>query len=199
MADFEHYEQAIREQLADKPARLEHSLGVAGSARELAMRHGVDADDAYVAGLLHDWGKAYSGSEAVRRARELGIEMGEDLSLVAALLHGPIAARELGDRFPELGQDVLSAIERHTIGAVDMSPLDIVIFVADAIEPNRKAMPAIVELREAARTLDLDELFWLAFRSSVGFVVETGRYLYPGTLSIYNEIALARREVKENR
>ena len=36
------------------PDRLHHSLCVAQSARELAMRYGANAQKAYTAGLLHD-------------------------------------------------------------------------------------------------------------------------------------------------
>ena len=37
-----------------KPARYEHTLGVAKTARHLAERYGYDKDDAELAGLLHD-------------------------------------------------------------------------------------------------------------------------------------------------
>ena len=37
-----------------KPARYEHTLGVAKTARHLAERYGYDKDAAELAGLLHD-------------------------------------------------------------------------------------------------------------------------------------------------
>ncbi len=197
MPDFERYEDAIRRQLREKPARLEHSLGVAACARELACAYDVDRDAAYVAGLLHDWAKAYGRQESISRAESLGIDMGDQLERVAPLLHGPIAARELKDEFPELSEEVLQAIARHTIGAVDMTPLDAVVFVADAIEPGRPHTPSIDELRSKAGAVPIDELFFLALKSSVGYVIETGRYLYPGALSIYNALVLERNR-KEN-
>lgn len=41
----------------DTAAYLQHSLGVAGIARLIAQRGGVDPGEAYSAGLLHDFGK----------------------------------------------------------------------------------------------------------------------------------------------
>lgn len=40
-----------------KPARYEHTLGVAKTARHLAERYGYDKDAAELAGLLHDCAK----------------------------------------------------------------------------------------------------------------------------------------------
>ena len=41
-----------------KPSRYEHSLGVAETAVKLANRFNLDAEKAYIAGLLHEIGRA---------------------------------------------------------------------------------------------------------------------------------------------
>ena len=104
------------------------------------------------------------------------------------------AAASLREVYPKLPTEVWQAIARHTLGAADMTPLDMVVFVADGIEPRRKSVPAIV----ATRTLveehaKLDDIYWSSFYQGVAYVVETQRYLYPGTLDIYNELVLARK------
>lgn len=185
-------EADVREHLAPKPRRLAHSISVAETAESLALAYGVDPFLARCAGLLHDWEKASSGAEQEARARELGIDLGVDLSLVRPLLHGIIAARELPFRYPGLPAELWHAIEVHTTAAVEMSPLDEVLFVADGIEPLRPATPGIERTRSLVGDATLDDLFWESFVGGIVYVLEGGRYLYPGTLEVYNSLAAKR-------
>ena len=59
------------------------------------------------------------------------------LDTMPRLLHGPTAAAELVRAYPDLSADVVQAIARHTAAAVGMSDLDMIIYIADAIEPSR--------------------------------------------------------------
>lgn len=198
LAELAHVEEAVREQLAARPKRLVHTLGVADTAVQLALAYGVDPYLARVTALLHDWCKDVRDPDLVPVAAELGIDFGVDLALVAPLLHGVIAERILPERFPELPAEVFRAIGRHTMGAADMSPLDMVIFVADGIEPGRGDVPAIQQVRDMVGKAPLAELFFRNFSNGLIYVIETDRYLYPGTLDIYNELVLARRNEREH-
>ena len=192
LASIEGYENAARVQLAPKPKRLAHSLSVGLTAERLAAIYGVEPYLARVAGILHDWEKVLPARESIARASGLGIELGVELALVEPLLHGMIAARELPERFPELPDDVWQAIDRHTLGNAHMSPLDMVVFVADGIEPLRRPADAIKRQRKLVGKASLSDLYWECFSDGVSYVIETRRYLYPGTLSIYNDIVLER-------
>lgn len=194
LASIEGYENAARVQLAPKPKRLAHSLSVGLTAERLAAIYGVEPYLARVAGILHDWEKVLPARESIARASGLGIELGVELALVEPLLHGMIAARELPERFPELPDDVWQAIDRHTLGNAHMSPLDMVVFVADGIEPLRKPADAIKRQRKLVGKASLSDLYWECFSDGVSYVIETRRYLYPGTLSIYNDIVLERAQ-----
>ena len=185
-------EADIEAQLSAKRKRLKHSRAVAKTAVELADLYGVDRHDALCAGLLHDYAKAYSNDELLEKAAELGLDYGCDLKLVLPILHGPIAARELRGRYPELDEAVFTAIERHTVATCDMSPLDMVIFIADGIEPGRPATPDIERQRAEVGKVPLEELFLDALSASIGFVIETKRYLWPGALESYNRYVLDR-------
>ncbi len=190
--EISRLEDALATQLASKPRRLAHSLSVAREAEHLARLYGVDEFEARVAGTLHDWSKALPKREILARSARLGIDLGVDLELVEPLLHGMVAARELPGIFPDLSKGVLQAIDRHTLGASDMSDLDMVVFVADGIEPLRPDSPGIVATRELVGEVSLEDLFWNSFVGGMRYVLETERYLYPGTLQIYNDIALRR-------
>lgn len=182
----------LADRLARKPRRLAHSLSVAKTAERLALVYGVDPFLARAAGLLHDWEKASSVADQITRARELGIDLGVELELVHSLLHGRIAAVTLPERYPELPPAVWHAIAVHTSAAVDMGPLDEVLFVADGIEPLRPSTPGIEASRSLVGKASLDDLFWNAFVGGVVYVLEGGRYLYPGTIEVYNALASRR-------
>lgn len=182
----------VTERLSAKPRRLAHSISVADTAERLALTYGVDPFLARAAGLLHDWEKASSVPEQLARARELGIDLGVDLELVHPLLHGIIASRTLPARYPELPPEVWRAIEVHTTAAVPMGPLDQVLFVADGIEPLRPDTPGILRSRALVGEASLDDLFWASFVGGIVYVLEGGRYLYPGTVDVYNALAALR-------
>ena len=69
-----------------------------------------------------------------------------------------------------------------------MSPLDKVLFVADGIEPLRGSKGPLDAQRAAVATASLDALYRTCFCDGVAYVIQTRRYLYPGTLDIYNEL-----------
>ena len=177
-----------------KPRRFEHSLSVARTARDMALVYDVDPFAAYAAGVLHDWDKVLGAKEQLKLARKLGIDLGVDLELVQPLLHGMTAARHLPQDYPDLPADIWQAIERHTLGAADMGALDMVVFVADGIEPLRADVEGIHAVRELVDACEpLDAVFWASFAGGIQYVIDTERYLYPGALDIYNELVLRRR------
>lgn len=185
-----------QEHLAARMPRYEHSLGVARVAEGMACLYGQDPFLAAAAGVLHDWEKAENVAANIAYARELGIAFDVDLELVGPLLHGIVAAQVLPKRYPELDGRVWQAIARHTTGAADASDLDKIVYIADMIEPHRKSAAPIVALREGVGARSLDELYLEAVASTCAFVLQTKRYLYPGSVDIYNTF-VARRNGKD--
>lgn len=198
----DRFEGAEREQLArarelldvrmgENRRRYQHSLGVAQTALELAETYGVNRFEAAAAGLIHDWDKVLEDDELVTRALHYGIKIAGSPAAATPLLHGPVAAYELPQLFPEFSPAVFQAVDRHTVGAVDMTPLDMVVFVADAIEPNRHGDYAVA-LREMVGKVSLDELSFSCFAQGLVYVIGSGRYLYPTAVTIYNHYARLR-------
>jgi predicted HD superfamily hydrolase involved in NAD metabolism len=144
---------AVRLQLS--PARAAHSERVAETAAALAASHGLDAAAAHLAGLLHDWYRELPAAEIVALARSCGAlpPGAADADVVPSVLHGPVAARLLPSRWPELPPAVLQAIDRHTTGDPAMTAFDCCLFVGDAVEPGH-SWEGVEELRRlAARDL----------------------------------------------
>ncbi len=178
-----------------KPRRYKHSLGVARTAAQLAETYDVDPFLAQAAGLVHDWDKVLDDSELLARAAQYKIRIVGSPTLSVPLLHGPVAAVELPHLFPELPDEVWQAVARHTVAATDMTPLDMVVFVADAIEPLRQGDYAD-ELRALVGKVSLTDLFFKCFSQGLSYVILSGRYLYPAALSIYNAYATANESKK---
>lgn len=191
LAELERMREMLQVRMKDKPRRYEHSLGVARTAVELARTYDVDCHEAAVAGLLHDWDKVLDDHDMLARAAQYGVEVVGSPAAAVGLLHGPVAAYELPHVFPEVSDAVAQAVARHTIGAMDMTPLDMVVFVADAIEPGRHGSYAD-DLRALVGEASLTELFFQTFAQGLVYVISGGRYLYPTAVGIYNAYAVKR-------
>lgn len=168
--------------------RLAHSFSVGRLAQTMAQAYGVDVFHAGVAGILHDWAKVLSHEEQLALADSLKLDFGVPHQLVVPLLHGPIAARLLPKVYPWLSADTVQAIDRHTVGAHDMSDLDKIVFSADALDPLRGNIPNLVRIRERIGKVPLDDIFWDTFVEGIIYVLQTKRYLYPATLTLYNDL-----------
>jgi predicted HD superfamily hydrolase involved in NAD metabolism len=166
---------------------MRHSLGVAGTAARLAEVYGVDVESARLAGLLHDWSKDASASELFAAADAHGIAVTDVDRAVPYLLHAPVAAAELRTAMPDLDDAVLAAVAAHTYGAESMSSLDLIVYVADTIEPGR-VHAGVETLRDAVGTVSLDELFMLAYASSLRHLVDSRRRIHPATVTLWNRL-----------
>lgn len=136
-----------------KESRVPHVLGCSQMARELAVIHGADPDDAERAGILHDVTKALDGRDQLRLCDKYGIIIDEFDRSHTKLLHAVTGAAVAEHVFGE-NEAVCQAIRWHTSGRANMTTLEKIIYVADYMEPNRD-FPGVDKLRELART-DLD-------------------------------------------
>lgn len=191
VAQLEHARCMLEVRMKGNPRRYQHSLGVAKTAIDLADRYGVDPFPAAFAGLTHDWDKVLDDHELLARAAQYGVVVAGSPTLAVGLLHGPVASYELPHVFEGLAPEICQAVARHTVGACDMTPLDTVVFVADAIEPGRHGDYA-ERLRALVGEVSLDELFFQVFSQGLVYVISTGRYLYPTAIDIYNAYAARR-------
>jgi predicted HD superfamily hydrolase involved in NAD metabolism len=128
--------RAVREAIGQE-YRYEHSVRVARCAELLAQRHGLDARKARLAGLFHDLARLYSPERLLAEASARGISIGEAERRHPMLLHARLGAAIAREHFGVEDAEVLSAIEKHTTGAAEMSPLDCAVYLADSLEPNR--------------------------------------------------------------
>lgn len=146
--------EKLKERLTER--RFEHSLGVEYTATAMAMCHNVDIEKAAIAGLLHDCGKNYSAQDKIAKCEKYGLPISTYERKNPELLHAKLSAAIAKDKFKVKDREILSAITWHTTGCPNMSDLDKIIYIADFIEPNRKMLPEMEEIRKEAFT-DLDQ------------------------------------------
>lgn len=168
----------LRSALSDK--RLLHSLLVAHTARKLAQLHGEDPDAAALAGLLHDCAKCLPLPELKRIAQEQHLLLDEETLASQNLLHGPVGAELAKTRYGIDDPNILSAIGCHTVGKVGMLPLDMILYLADKIEPSRTLYPALLEVRALARE-DLVAGMNRMLQSTMEYVTTQKTALHPST------------------
>lgn len=116
-----------------KPSRYAHSLRVADTCVLLAKAHHYDENRAYKAGILHDITKAYSYEES---EKIISAYKPEWLSISEKVWHSFTAVVFLKQHMQYVEEDVLHAIEHHTLGDGN-TDLDAILYIADKIEPGR--------------------------------------------------------------
>lgn len=169
------------------PEAFAHSEAVARTAAALAAEYGVDTEQARIAGLLHDWSRDEGDPSLLNGARDSGTEVGPVDASVPYLLHAAEGARGVRLRFPEIEPVVLDAIERHTFGSPDMTPLDMIVYVADMIEPKR-SFDGVEDLRASIGTDALAGLYERAYAASLLHLVQARKHLHPRTVESWNAI-----------
>lgn len=163
-----------------------HSLGVARMAYRLALAYGVDENVAFFAGLWHDYGKAISSTELLKKAQEMHLALDDITVRSPQLMHAPVGAALVGR---ETGMDdrrFLRAIEFHTTGDAGLSLLEKIVYLADAIELGR-TYPGVQKLRRMAFS-DIDNTLLIVIDNTIKRVIQKGNLLHPRTVAFRNEL-----------
>ncbi len=166
-------------------AAVAHSRRVGDAAAALAVAYGVDPERARLAGVLHDWDRERTTDELLRSADAAGFALTDAERTRPRLLHARTGAVAAQDALPGLPDEVADAIARHTVGSSEMTRLDMVVYLADMIEPKRE-YPGVNELRDAASAVSLDELFALGYQQSVLHLVNARKLIHPDTVAVWN-------------
>lgn len=141
---------------------LRHVQRVLVEALDLARRYDMDPERVELATWGHDLFRSFPPEDQLRLAGEAGLPIAEADRADPVLLHGPIAAVTLRERFKVSDEEVLAAVRDHTLGAQEMPMLAKVILLADKFEKRKRdRTPVMKEIRRVARRdLDMALLCW---------------------------------------
>ena len=165
--------------------RYQHTLGVMYTAASMAMRFGEDVEKALIAGLLHDCAKCIPGQMKISMCEENGIEISDIERQNAGLLHAKLGAYVAHEEYCVEDEDILMSIRSHTTGRPGMSLLEKIIYIADYMEPGRKELPNMKDVRKLAFE-DIDKCLFRILKDSLVYLKSRDFAIDPMTEETYN-------------
>jgi len=182
-------EELLRAALLKLPTGLvEHVLRVVDEAERLAAIHGVDRDAARIAALGHDILRAHSDQRLLRIAADQGYELDASERMEPVLLHGPLAVPILRERYGVVDRDVLAAVAGHTTARAGMTPLEQVLFLADKIEPEKRARAGAIDRVADLAETDLDAAVLAYLDYHILIALDRRWPLHPNTIAARTEL-----------
>jgi predicted HD superfamily hydrolase involved in NAD metabolism len=137
--------------------------------------------------MLHDLARLYSATELIEECERRAMPIDAFERRNPIVLHASLGAALAREVFDVYDRDVLSAIEKHTLGAAEMSPLDCVIYLADALEPGRDYANRVPIWNLAKR--DLRAAMSAAIDDALVYLAAQGREPAPQTLAMQRAFA----------
>lgn len=184
--DYTEILKWLKDNLNEK--RYIHTLGTADCAKELAKQFGLNEDKAYLAGLLHDCAKCFPNEELLDIIdKHLDVEECEMLNYKT--LHAPVSAYIAETEFGITDKEILSAIRWHTLGKLDMSDFEKIVFIADKIEPNTRDKEYSDKIRELlAQENGLNKALLKCYKETIKSLVKRDLKICLLTIEIYNKL-----------
>ena len=181
--DLKYLQKQMKEALSED--RFEHTIGVMYTAESLAMRYGVDMTKAAVAGLLHDCAKCIPNAQKIKMCKKNDIEISEMEDKNPSLLHAKLGAFLAEDLYGVDDPEILNAIKWHTTGKPDMTMLDIIIYMADYIEPNRDKAPNLKQIRKLCFE-NIEEALYQVLEGTLSYLSDRPDMIDPMTKISYD-------------
>lgn len=169
-----------------KPSRLLHTLGVMNKAGELAEIHACSKEKAMIAGVLHDYAKNLSIKELKEYIIKHDIEVDKESNMNLNLMHGIVGAYMVKKDLNIDDEEILNAISYHTFGRENMSILEKVVFLADAIEDGRE-YDGVDKIRDVSK-FNLDNAIILSIENTLIHVLDSGSIVHLNSIRLRNEL-----------
>lgn len=169
--------------------RFAHIVRVARTADILAQRHGASPAKARLAGMLHDLARLYSGERLLAECARRGLSIDPFERANPVVLHARLGAEIARENFGVDDESVLSAIRKHTVADAEMTLLDCVVYLADALEPGRDFAERAAFFELACR--DVEAGMRAVLHSTVAFLRARGLAVAPQTAAALERFSRA--------
>lgn len=176
--DIEIIREKVKQKLSLK--RYKHTLGVEKIAVILAEKNNCNEKKVRIAALLHD----YMKEEKIDKLKEICKEVKEirGYEKLTEILHGFAAGIIISKEFQIKDIEIEEAIKYHTIGKENMSMLDKIIYISDAIEEGRK-YPGVEIIREKTYE-DIDEGIIEEVKRKINYLEKKEGIIHENTLKM---------------
>ena len=184
--DYKKILEWLKNNLNEK--RYIHTLGTADCAKELAKQFKLNQDKAYLAGLLHDCAKCFPNEKLLDIIhKHLDVEECEMLNYKT--LHAPVSAYIAETEFKITDKEILSAIRWHTLGKLDMTDFEKIVFIADKIEPNTRDEEYSAKIRDLlSEENGLNKALLKCYKETIKSLVKRDLKICLLTIKIYNKL-----------
>lgn len=162
--------------------RFHHTLRVAETAVKMAELYNVSKDKVELAAIFHDYAK-YRPLEEMKQFIVKSHLPDDLLDYHHEVWHGPVAS-VLVEEFGIKDEEIKNAIRYHTTGNAGIGIIEMIIFVADYIEPGR-SFPGVDEVREIAFQ-DLYQASMMVSRNTIHYLLSNHASVYPDSFHAYN-------------
>lgn len=176
-------ESWLKQTVSEK--RFNHIVNVAKTAKKYAKKLGLDHYKAELSAWLHDSAKELSNEKLLEIAKEKNIELDEVDLDNPHILHARIGQFIAMEKFQVEDEDVLSGIRCHTLAEPNMSKIAMVVYLADATEPNRERKFA-APIRKTFKEKGLEQAVLHAIDSKLLHVIKSGKKIHPLTIKARN-------------
>ena len=182
MYNTDEYIELIKGRLS--PYRFSHSMRVAARAVELAKRNNLDPQKAYVAGILHDIMKEESLESQQKIIESTGYTMTAVELASPNVYHQMSGAVYVRDILGIDDEDIVGGIRYHTTGRADMTPFEMLIYLADFTSADRD-YPDVDIMRKKTDADFFDGMLY-SLTYTITKLAQQSKQIHPDTLHCYN-------------
>lgn len=184
--DIENCKKWLKENLDTE--RYEHSCGVAEYAEYLAEKYGENKELAYLCGLIHDCAKCIC-IEELRSMICACTDLCDGELINQKTYHAPAGAILAKKVFNIYDEQILSAIRWHTLGKVNMTNFEKIIFIADKAETRTRSSEYADAIRNVLDEDDgLNKALLICYQNTIKSLVDRNLKICSQTIDIYNEL-----------
>lgn len=180
---YRHLQNTMKEE------RYRHILGVVNTSLSLCDKYGIDHEKAELAALFHDYAKSYSFEENCRFLELRGIDLDRVQERSPQLLHSKVGAVIAKEKYGIEDEDILNAIRYHTTGRSGMSDLEVLIALADYIEPGR-SYEGVQKIRECEEESGMEAALLQALNNTISYLLKNGQLIHLDTIDARNDLMM---------
>ena len=166
--------------------RYNHTLGVVETAQKLAVYYGIDSYKAKMAAALHDCSRTADITEEQMQKLALRTAFTDEYPSQTngvALLHALASEVLAREKYGITDMEILSAVRWHTTGRKNMTDIEMIVYSADMIEPQRHFEG--VEGLRVFMYMGLERLTFECLKHTVMYLQDCKQKIHQCTLDAY--------------
>lgn len=186
MKNIDYINKWLKENLSEE--RYIHTCGTAQCAKELAAKYCLNEEKAYTAGLLHDCAKCFPNEKLLQIIKE-NLDVEESELQNYKTLHAPVSAHIAKNEFNICDDEILSAIRHHTLGKLNMTDFEKIVFIADKIETNTRDKEYSAKIHALLNEENgLNKALLKCYKETIKSLIKRDLKICLITVEIYNKL-----------